>query len=452
MNNYLKAPGPKGRWLQGSLPDYRRGRLGFLEGLRRDYGTMVSYRLGPHKLLLACDPNVIKEVLVNRNKEFGRSFSTRMLKDFFGEGLLTSEGPKWLEDRRVIQPTFAASQIQSFGQAMSRQTADFIDNWEDGEERDALRDMQSLTMSIAAETLLGVKLADEVRAIHEPHDRIRENFDRRMESLFVLPRWAPTPYNRRVNAANKCIVKIVDETIAQRRDAGQYGPDILSRLMTLRDPSNRPIPADQIRNQVLTFLFAGHETTASMLGWVWKLLAEHPEVERKLHAELDSVLGGREAQVSDVPQLRFTDSIIREALRLYPSAYIMGRRALNDCELGGYSVPRETTIVISPWLMHRDAQFHENPLEFNPDRWSDEFRERAPQFAWFPFGAGPRKCIGDAFAMLEAVLVVATIAARYQLHLQPGQDIHPHPSVTIRPFPAVRVTCTQRTAISAPTM
>lgn len=434
-----RPPGPQGHWLKGSLPEYRAGRLQFYERLRRDYGTTFAFRIGPYRLAMLCEPDAIRDVLVTRNKEFGRSFSTKMLKDFFGNGLLISEGDVWLRDRRVIQPTFAKEQIASYAEPMARQTVDYLRDWQAGETRDALLDMQSLTMAIAAETLLGVHLEDEVQAIHEPHELIRCNFDRRMESMFTLPRWIPTPYNRRVTAANSDIRRIVDRLIAERKASGQFGADILSRLLVVQQTMGSGMSDVQIRNQALTFLFAGHETTASMLGWVWYLLSKHPQYERKLHEEVDRVLAGRAPTLADVPQLTFTDKVVRETLRLYPSAYVMGRRVMHDCEIDGYRYQRGTSLVISPWLMQRDERFYDRPLEFDPDRWTPEFEDRLDQFAWFPFGAGPRICIGKGFAMLESVLIVAAIAARYRLELLPGQKISPHPSVTIRPHPGINV-------------
>lgn len=443
MRSYAEIPSPRGHWLYGNLTEFRRGRLKFYERLRHEFGTMAAYRLGPLRVVLVSEPTAIREILVTNNRNFGRSFSTRMLKDFFGEGLLISEGRRWLKDRRLIQPTFAAEQVRNFAEPMVRQTAEFIDSWSDGGTRDALLDMQSLTMAIAAETLLGVRLSSEVHAIHEPHELIRKNFDRRMESLLTVPKWIPTRYNRRVESANRSITEVVDRLIAKRRETRDFGPDILSRLMLVQD-TEAGMDDQQLRNQALTFLFAGHETTASMIAWIWYLLSQHPEVERKLHAELDEKLGGRLPGADDAPRLKYTERVVRETLRLYPSAYVMGRRALQDCELAGYRIRKGCNLVISPWVMQRDPQFYQCPTKFDPDRWSDEFERQLDQFAWFPFGAGPRICIGKSFAMLEAVLLLATVASRFQLELLPAQSIKPYASVTIRPSPGVRVVVRRR--------
>lgn len=442
-------PGPRGHWLLGSLRDYRRDRLGFIEQLRRDYGPVVGYRLGSMRFVLLSEPQLIHEVLVTRNKEFGKSFTTRALGQFFGQGLLISEGARWLKDRRTLQPAFAKEQVQAYSDTMVRQTADFAKSWRAGQQRDALADMQTLTMSIAADTLLGVQLPQDIAAIHEPHELIRQHLDRKLSTLWNAPSWLPTPYNRRVTAANATIMQIVDRLIEQRRTeqrAGHdlLGPDVLSRLMQVRDEDQRPLTDRQVRDQVLTFLFAGHETTASALAWLWYLVAQHPDVEEALHAEVDAVLGGRLPTVADVPHLPITERVVRETLRLYPSVYTMGREASADCQLGGYHIPRKTTLIMSQWIMHRDERFYYRPLDFLPDRWTAEFTRRLEPFAWFPFGAGPRVCIGNTFAMLEAVLVVAAIASRWRLRLAPGQSIVPHPSVTLRPSPAVRVICEPR--------
>ena len=356
-----------------------------------------------------------------------------MLGDFFGEGLLISEGGKWLKDRRAIQPSFACEQIQAFGESMAQQTVDHTSDWSLGETRDVLLDMQALTMKIAADTLLGVRLYEEVEAIHDPHEIIRRNFERRKENLLVAPRWVPTPWNRKVSSAIHSIRKIVDSLIATRRSTGQLGPDILSRLMSAQKNHAAGMTDEHLRNQAITFLFAGHETTASMLAWVWYLLAENPETEKRLYAELDSVLNGRLPTIADVPQLKFTEQIINETLRLYPSADAFSRSAIADCAVAGFRIPQGTTMVMSPWVMQRDEQFFDEPLAFRPERWTPDFQKNLDQSSWFAFGAGPRICIGKSFAMMEFVLIVATIASRYRLGLVPNQQIKPHASVTIRP-------------------
>ena len=437
-------PGPKGAWLLGNLAEYRRGKLGLLERIRKEFGRLATFRLGSRHVVLVSEPQLIKEALVDRNKELGKTYSTRILGEFFGDGLLNSEGENWLQDRRAIQPTFAMQQVKAFGECMVRQTLDYLETWHPGEPRDALVDMQTLTMSIAAETLLGVKLEHEVKAIHRPHTEIREYFDRKLEGRWLLPRSVPTPYNRKIELAKRTIFDLVDALIHKRRQAQTFGPDILSRLMLAQAHSEKPLTDVQLRSQALTFLFAGHETTASLLGWVWYLLAQHPAVEARLHEELDTVLGGRTPTVEDVPQLVVTDQIIQETLRLYPSVFLMSRELLTPGEWMGYSLPKGTNLAFSQWLMHRDADYFEQPLEFRPERWTAEFKRQLPPFAFFPFGGGPRVCIGNTFSVMEAVLVVATIASRYRLPLLSDTPVVPHPSVTLRPSPGVLVSCQPR--------
>jgi cytochrome P450 len=440
----LQPPGPRGHWLLGNLADYRRDRLRSMEDLRREYGTVVGYRLGSMRFVLLSEPQLLHEVLVARNKEFVKSFTTRTLGQFFGQGLFISEGPRWLKDRRTLQPTFAKEQVQFCGEAMVRHTAAFAGSWRPGEQRDALLDMQTLTMSIAADTLLGVQLPQDIAAIHEPHELIRQHLDRKLSTLWSAPNWLPTPYNRRLASANATIMRLVDDLIQQRRQEQRFGPDVLSRLMQVRDEDGRPLSNRQVRDQALTFLFAGHETTASSLAWLWYLVGKHPDVEEALYAEVDTVLGGRTPTIADVPHLPCIERVVRETLRLYPSVYTMGREASADCELGGYRISRGTTLIMSQWLLHRDERFYDRPLDFLPDRWTADLMRRHEPFAWFPFGAGPRVCIGNTFALLEMVLVVATIASRWRLRLEPGQRIEPQPSVTLRPSPGVQIICEPR--------
>lgn len=437
-------PGPTGHWLLGNLRDYRRDRLGFLETVRDAHGPVARYRLGTRDFVVISEPRLIEQVLVTRNHEFGKSAITKMLASVFGNGLLLSEGEFWLRQRRLIQPTFAQQQIARFGETMVRHAQKLIENWRPDREVDLLVAMQEVTMTIAAETLLGVQLAEEVQEIHEPHDFIRADFDRRTESIVTLPQWVPTPYRLRVRAAQRKIGTIVDRLIDSRRSSSAASSDILSKLLALRDEGNRRMTDTQVRDEALTFLFAGHETTASTLAWVWYLLATHPEAEAQLHKELSEVLAGRLPTAADVPRLGYTTNVVCEALRLFPSVYGMSRQALADCELGGYRIPQGTNLVLSQWLTHRDAQWFSEPLEFHPNRWAPEFQKSLPHYAYFPFGGGPRVCIGNTFAMMEAVLVIATMASRYRFQLVEGHQIRPHASVTLRPSPGVRAICYSR--------
>jgi cytochrome P450 len=444
-------PGPRGHWLLGHLHEYRTGRLHFLEHLRGTYGPISSYRLGPRRFVLVSEPDVIEQVYVHRNREFSKFYITRMAREVFGDGLLTSSGEHWLRQRRLIQPTFAQQQLAAFGSAMVGQTCDLMQHWQPGQERDLLREMQHVTMAIAAETLLGVRLSDEVQEIEEPHNLIRADFDRRVESLFTIPPWIPTRYNRSVRAAKATICGIVDRLIEHRRTAREPGPDMLSKLLAARGPDGERMSPIQVRDESLTFLFAGHETTASALAWTWYLLAKHPEVEAKLHRELDEVLAGRLPTVADVPRLTYTAKVFRETLRLYPSAYGNGRQALRTMELGGFRIEAGTNVILSQWLTHRDGRFFERPLEFAPDRWTPEFERSLPHYAYFPFGGGPRVCIGNNFAQLEAALLIATIASRYRMRLVPGQNVQPVASLTLRPGPSLRMICERRPSIPATT-
>ncbi|MDX1947147.1 MAG: cytochrome P450 [Pirellulaceae bacterium] len=437
-------PGPRGHWLYGQLREYRRDRLGFLESLKAEYGPLASYRLGHHPFVVVSEPAVIEEVLVTRNRQFGKFYITAMLREVFGDGLLTSEGDAWRQRRRMIQPTFATAQLAAAAPAMVRQTVDHVAAWQPGDERDLLAEMQRLTMAIAAETLLGLHLPADIAAIHEPHDLIRAEFDRRVESVWTAPRWLPTPRNLRMASAQRQIRGLVDRLIAERRRSNHSGPDVLSSLLVAGGEPGQRLTDEQIRNESLTFLFAGHETTASALAWAFYLLATHPAVEAQLHRELDEVLAGRMPTAGDYPRLKFTENIFRETLRLYPSAYGIGRQAQSECELGGFRIPRGTNVVLSQWLTHRDGRFFERPNEFDPSRWAPEFQKQLPHCAYFPFGVGPRVCVGNHFAMLEGTLVIATIASRYRLQIVPGQTIVPHPSVTLRPSPTVRLVCEPR--------
>jgi cytochrome P450 len=445
-------PGPPQHWLWGNLPEFRRDMLAFYTRMAREYGDISAFRFGPRKLLLLNHPDLIEQVLVTDNRLYTKHFGLRLLRPTLGNGLILSESDFWLRQRRLVQPAFSKQRIESYGSIFVDHTERMLSAWRDGERRDLHRDMMKLTLGIVAKTLLDVDAGDESDLVSEAADAIMVDFNSRFLSAWPPPFWLPVPRNlalkRQVRRLDAIILKVIGQRRAERRDHG----DLLSLLVEARDESDRQGMTDrQLRDEVMTMFLAGHETTANALSWTWYLLAKHPHVEACLHGELESVLAGRAPTAADVPRLPYAEQVILEAMRLYPPAYVIGRQPIDDCSIGGYHVPAGTSVLISQWVLHRDPRNFDRPDEFDPDRWKDGLIRRLPKFTYMPFGGGPRTCIGNSFAMLEAILAVATMASRFHMRLVPEAAVAPWASITLRPRNGLHVVVQRRTGRSANT-
>ncbi|HZZ80855.1 MAG TPA: cytochrome P450 [Gemmataceae bacterium] len=431
----LRTPtGPKGSWLAGNLPDFRKHRLDFLTQCVRDHGDMVKLRFAHRSIYLTSHPDLIEDVLVTHSKHFTKHFALRLNPVILGNGLLTSEGDFWLRQRRLIQPVFSRTRIAGYGPAMVEITQRLIANWKPGEQRDIHVEMMRVTLDIAAKTLFGAEVGDQAHAIAEALEVAQGNFLERFNSLLPLPMWVPTPANLRMRRAVKRLNDVIYSIIQQRRQNPADRGDLLSLLLQARDEDDGTGMNDkQLRDEAMTLFLAGHETTALTLSWAWYLLANHPEAEAKLASELDAVLGGRAPTVDDWPKLKFTEMVALESMRLYPPAYVIGREALIDLDIGGYHVPKGTTVLMPAWVVHRDARWYDEPERFRPERWGKERVKSMPKFAYFPFGGGPRVCIGQQFAMMELILILATIGQRFRFRMQAGRTVTPLAFFTLRP-------------------
>ena len=430
--------GPKGHWLSGNLPAFRRDRLDFFVQCARDYGDVVKIRFAHRSIYLISHPDFIEEVLVRHSKNFIKHFALRLNPLVLGKGLLTSDGDFWLRQRRLIQPVFVRSRIVSYAAAMVTATQRLIADWKPGERRDIMAEMMRVTLEIAAKTLFGSEVGKEAHAVAEAMEIMQSNFLQRFNSLVPLPLWIPTPGNLRMKRAVRHLDEILFGFIRQRRAEQADKGDLLSLLLHARDEDDGSRMTDrQVRDEAMTLFLAGHETTALTLSWAWYLMAQHPEAEQKLWVELDSVLAGRVPTVDDWPKLKYTEMIALESMRLYPPAYVIGREAIVDCEIGGYAVPRGTTLLLPQWVVQRDARFYDEPEKFRPERWGGERVKSMPKFAYFPFGGGPRVCIGQQFAMMELVMILATIAQKFRFRMQEGATVTPLPTFTLRPVPGI---------------
>jgi cytochrome P450 len=347
--------------------------------------------------------------------------------------LLTSEGEFWQRQRRLVQPAFHQERIVAYAQVMVAYANQLLGQWQDGEIRDVHQDMMSLTSQIASKTLFDVDITEETEGVQAALNAVMD-FNAQLSNQYLVPGWMPTPSNLRYQRAIQQLDAIIYRIIEQRRASGKDTGDLLSMLLQIRDESDgTQMTNRQVRDEAMTLFLAGHETTANALTWLWFLLSQHPQVEAKLQEELKTVLGSRTPTVADIRQLRYTEGVVLEAMRLYPPVWGMSRVALQDCVLGEYNVKAGTTVFLSQWAMHRDPRFYENPEVFHPDRWADNLLKKLPTFAYFPFGGGQHICIGKAFAMMEAVLLVATIAQKFRLTLQADHPVTPQPSLSLRP-------------------
>jgi cytochrome P450 len=440
----IAPAGPPGHFLRGNLPDLMENPTDFLLHCAREYGDFVPLRFGPRRAVLVSDPDLISEVLVARSATFVKPYVLRTDRVRFGDDRSGDEADFWRR-QTVAQPAFHQRRMPAYGAAMVAATRRMLDRWQDGETRDVLDDMMDLTLEIAVETLFGTELVGEADGIAEALRVIMDGFVPRLGALFLAPEWLPTPSNRRLRRASRRLDETMDAVIARARPGVGERDDLLSLL--LRSVANQGGLTDrQVRQQATTFLLAGHETTALSLAWAWYLLARHPHAEAKLISELDSALARRLPIPSDLPRLSYAEGVVRESMRLYPPLWAMGRIAREETDLGGHSIAEGTIVIISQWVMHRDPRAFRDPERFDPARWTDGLANRLPRYAYFPFGGGPRGCIGSRFALMESVLLLATIAQEYSLPLVSDIPVQPSPSITLRPEHCVQAAIQRRTA------
>ncbi|MBF2017930.1 MAG: cytochrome P450 [Rivularia sp. T60_A2020_040] len=438
---------PKGNSIAGHLLDLGSHPLEFLTDCGRNYGDIVPLQLGLTSACLITNPNYIEQVLKDRNS-FIKSRGFRALKTLLGEGLLTNEGESWFRQRRLIQPVFHRNQINGYGKVMVEYSEIIRDSWTDGEIRDVHADMMSLTLKIVMKCIFNQDVSDkEAENVANALDVAMNWFESKRKQNFLIWEWFPRPENIRYRNAISKMDESIYSIIQQHRDRNYQDQDndLLSMLMQARSEDDNSQMSDrQLRDEVATLMLAGHETTANALSWTWMLLAQYPQVEAKLWDELKTVLGGRLPTVEDLPHLQYTNMVIQESMRLYPPVSIFGREAVEDYQVDGYQIPAGCVVMISQWVMHRHPKYFENSEEFIPERWENDLEKRLPKGVYIPFGDGPRICIGKGFAMMEAVLLVATIAQKYQLKLVENHPIVPQPSITLRPEHGIKVEIRKR--------
>ena len=443
-----RPPGPRGLPFLGVTLAIRSDALGTLRRFARQYGDIVSLPVAFQDRIFLNHPAYIDEVLVIQHAKFHKSELTkRVTEPLLGQGLLLSEGDFWRRQRRLAQPAFHRSRINEYATTMAESAERHIHDWRDAEQRDLAREMMALTLDVAVRTLFGTTLPNEAQQVgHSMTFLMRYQLSRQRSPIRIPEAW-PTARNKRAQRERQYLDSLVYRIIEERQSQHPHSngrSDLLSLLMSAMDEDGAQMTPKQLRDETMTLFLAGHETTAQMLSWTWYLLSENPEVEARLHQELHDVLKGRPPVPSDFGNLPYLHALMHESLRLYPPAYIIARTSIEPCQIGGYDFAPGATMLMSQWVMHRDARYYPAPDEFRPERWLAGLADQLPSGAYFPFGNGPRRCIGQGFAMLEAAIVIATLAQRFKFRLVPGHPVVPEPLITLRPRHGIRMTLHSR--------
>lgn len=445
--------------LKRALPFYmnkpwmRLGRpIRLFEYMAKNIGPICHYKLFNIHVVFLNDPEYIRELLVNQGGSFVRERTIRRLKILLGEGLLTSDDPTHKRTRRIAAPAFHRQRINAYAEEMVATASRTRATWHDGEEIDIAATMMHLSLEIVARTLFATEVDADVRAINEQTNIIMGIYN----YLIAFPNaeamlHLPIPGLMRFRKARAKLDRVVNRIIAERKagaDAATDRGDLLSMLLLARDQDGSALSDEQLRDEVLTIFLAGYETTANALSWTWYLLGSNPEAQERMAEELQQVLGGRLPTLEDYGQLKYTNMVFAEAMRLYPPAWAMGRMSTVPIEIGPYRLPPRTHWFFSQYVLQRDARFYPDPLKFEPLRHTEEEKAKRDKFTYFPFGGGARQCIGEGFAWLEGVMVLATLAQRWRVDLVPGQKVDVEEKITLRPRYPIRVTLHARGNLS----
>ncbi|ADU32117.1 cytochrome P450 [Evansella cellulosilytica] len=450
MNNRRNSnypPGPKEKWLTGSLRAFQSSPLKFLTSLSEKYGTVSKFRLGPFQdVYLVNDPDLIKEILVSKQQSFIKSRDIQSLKSIVGNGLLTSEKGFHLKQRRMIQPAFKKTHITTYAQDMIDTTNKYISRWSSRAERLVSDDMMDIALGIISKTMFSMEFEEGASVIGEPMEETMRTAVRRMRSILPLPLWIPVKQNRKYKQAIKELDNVLFRLIKERKETEVEHEDLLGVLMRAKDETDGLSMEDnQLRDELMTIFLAGHETTANALTWTLYLLSQHRKIQDKLFKEIASITRDGPVKPEHFGRLTYAQHVISESLRLYPPAYVIGRQAAEDTEINGYRIKKGDMILMSQYVMQRNRKYYEDPHTFIPERFENDFIKTIPEYAYFPFGGGPRVCIGNHFAFMEAVLVLACLSKQFKFTSpHEPQKIKPQPLITLRPKYGLTLLTTKR--------
>ncbi|CAH0191514.1 Putative cytochrome P450 132 [Peribacillus frigoritolerans] len=440
---------PKGRLVSGHTKEFQTDPIGFLTRLSKEYGEVAKFRLGPFQTVYhVLNPDLIKQILVTKQQSFVKSRDFNLLKPFIGEGLLTSEKDFHMRQRRLIQPSFKKTHIIQYAKDMIDVTMDYISTWQHDDERSITKDMMNITLGIISKTMFSMEFKDGYEIVGKPLETALRITVKRMRKIFRMPLWVPTKINREYKKAIQRLDKVIYGIIEKRKNDTVKHEDMLGILMDARDADDGlGMSSHQVRDELMTIFLAGHETTANALSWALYAISKHPEIQVKLFNEVNSIIGQRTPKPEDFMKLQYTQNIIHETLRFYPPLYILSRDVTEDVTIGRYRFKKGDMILISSYVMQHNPEYFDQPESFIPERFENNFMKSLPAFAYFPFGGGPRVCIGNHFAMMEAVFVLACIAKRYRIKLAPDHhEVTPLPSLTLRPKNGLRMELEERAA------
>lgn len=435
------APGPQGLPVLGSMPQLAANPAEFLLKLAVEYGDIARFYMLGREFFLVAHPDYIQEVLVGQRTKFHKSdIDKDIMGKFLGNGILLSEGDYHKRQRKLVQPAFHTNRIQAYAEAIVEYTQRMLEDWQDSTVQRVDAAMQQLTMEIVAKTLFDADVTGQAQLIGDAMHIFQQTSKTDFRTQNIIPAWLPLPRNRERVRANKSLDDIIGQIIDERRKTGEDRGDLLSMLLLSEDENGERMNNQEVRDEAVTLFAAGHETTSNALSWTWYLLSQNPDIEARLHAEVDRVLVGRAPTLADLNSLPYTLMVLKESMRLYPPAWMLNaRKALEDVIIDDYRIPAGATVFVSAYAMHRNPRYFDDPLRFDPERFTPEAEKAIPRYTYFPFGGGPRICIGNSFAMMEAHLIVATMAQRYRLSLMPAQRVDIEPMVTMAPRYGLRM-------------
>ncbi len=440
------ADGPRGHFILGNMADFQKEPLAFFQMLARDYGDVARFRLGPYSALFISHPDHIQQMLVKDAKKYHKSQVIKLaMGKFISNGLVSSDGTFWQKQRQLIQPAFHYTRIQSYAAEMVKATERLMSEWGSSQEVEIEEAMMKVALNIVNKTLFDANVTDaSAQQVHEAMRIFQDIVGNEVKSPSMLPDWIPTDHNRSRLKALKLLDSIILKIINERRASGEDRGDLLSMLLLSRFEDGSLMPDQQVRDEALTLFVAGHETTGTALTWTLYLLSQYPNQADKLREELDNVLAGRLPTLDDLSQLPYIEMVIKESMRLYPPAWMTSRMATEDTSIGDYAVKKGTMIFVSPYVTHHDPRWWELPDVFRPERFAAGWEEQVPRYAYFPFGGGPRVCIGNTFAMMEARLIIATLVQAFHFKFIPDQKVEMLPLATLRSKHGLKMDVTAR--------
>ncbi|MEA5503554.1 cytochrome P450 [Halotia wernerae UHCC 0503] len=441
-----QPPEPTSNSFWGYQAEYFRDPFSFLSKCSDKYGDIVLLNLGKYKFYFISSPNYIEQILVTNSTQFAKPDLDQFMNKLLGNGLVTSEGDFWHRQRKLMQPTFHNQHLANYQEIILSSTNCSIETWKFGQTREICQEMKNLVLKSMMKIMFDSGIARDSKEVKKiirvGTDFFTQAFDRR---LYSFPRWIMTPARLRLRKTFKSFDNLIYGIIRRRRTTTESKSDMLSMLQSVQDVDGNAMTDQQVRDEIMTLMVAASETVSMALSWTWYLLSQNPKVEAKLIAELQAVLGDKKPSIADFPQLRYTEMVVMEVLRLYPPDWFLSRKVImQDCEIGGYAIPVGSTVCYSQWVAHRDKRFFEKPEVFNPERWNSDLAKTLPKFAYFPFGGGSRSCFGKPLAMMLMILIITNIAQKFHLKLVPNHQVIPYPGVTLKPKYGVKMLVNKR--------